>query len=85
MGSHLPAQAVLILAAISVSYVVAFLSWHCYEKHFLSLKRFFEYGRPGAAPVPATTQPAFADSAPAAAGARLIGRSSREANPVAGD
>jgi peptidoglycan/LPS O-acetylase OafA/YrhL len=43
----IPAQrvgaAVYMMAAISISVLVAVTSWHLYEKHFLKLKRFFEY------------------------------------------
>lgn len=35
-----------VLAAL-VSGVLAFLSWHLFEKHILKLKRFFEYSRKG--------------------------------------
>ena len=75
MGSRLPAQLALIVGAIGVSYVAAFVSWHSFEKHFLSLKRFFEYGDAARArPVP---QPA---AVPVTAA-----RASHEATPVAGD
>ena len=33
---------------IVFSVAAAWLSWHLYEKHFLKLKRFFEYRRPAA-------------------------------------
>jgi len=81
-GSHIPAQLALLVVAIGISYVVAFLSWHCYEKHFLSLKRFFEYDRRGAT----AAQPAPAPAPrPAAAPPILVSRSSREVEPAAGD
>ena len=32
-----------IVTATAVTYAMAYLSWHLYEKHFLKLKRFFEY------------------------------------------
>jgi len=36
--------ALLHIALLSAaSFVIAYISWHCYEKHFLRLKRFFEY------------------------------------------
>jgi peptidoglycan/LPS O-acetylase OafA/YrhL len=31
------------LAPMAITYLAAFLSWHLYEKHFLKLKRFFDY------------------------------------------
>ena len=34
-----------LLLAVGASLAVAFISWHVYEKHFLKLKRFFEYER----------------------------------------
>ena len=36
--------------AIGVSFILAFLSWHLYEKQFLKLKRCFPYGSEGAIP-----------------------------------
>lgn len=56
-GSQIPMQVAILLGAIGVSYVIAFASWHLFEKHFLSLKRFFEYRHrvvaPAALSVPA--------------------------------
>jgi hypothetical protein len=31
------------LITIGISFLLAYLSFHLYEKHWLSLKRFFEY------------------------------------------
>ncbi len=44
-GSLLPWQLLYIAVSILVSFVIAYLSWHLYEKHFLKLKAFFS--RPG--------------------------------------
>jgi peptidoglycan/LPS O-acetylase OafA/YrhL len=35
-----------VLAAATLSIGVAFLSWHLYEKHWLRLKRYFDYRKP---------------------------------------
>jgi len=40
-GSKLPALLVFYLLAMSASLLLAWLSWHACEKHFLKLKRFF--------------------------------------------
>jgi peptidoglycan/LPS O-acetylase OafA/YrhL len=40
-GSILPWQMLYLGAAISLSLICAYLSWHLYEKHFLKLKSFF--------------------------------------------
>jgi peptidoglycan/LPS O-acetylase OafA/YrhL len=45
LGSQLPAQVGVLLAGIGISYALAFASWHLFEKHFLALKRFFNYER----------------------------------------
>jgi peptidoglycan/LPS O-acetylase OafA/YrhL len=42
---HSLAIAVYILLCSGVSLGAAWLSWHCYEKHFLKFKGFFEYRR----------------------------------------
>ena len=53
LGSQVPAQVGVLLAGIGLSYALAFTSWHLFEKHFLALKRFFNYDRRGAsAPLP---------------------------------
>ena len=41
-GSRLPAQALYLTLAVSLSIAAALLSWHVLEKHFLRLKRPFE-------------------------------------------
>ena len=30
---------------IAISVLQAYVSWHCYEKHFLKLKKYFVYGK----------------------------------------
>lgn len=42
-GSQVPAQIAFTLTCIGITYCAAWLSWHLYEKHWLGLKRFFEY------------------------------------------
>lgn len=48
LGSQLPAQVGVLVAGIGVSYALALASWHLFEKHFLAMKRFFDYERRGA-------------------------------------
>lgn len=42
-GSQLPGQLVFYLLAFAVTLPAAWASWHLYEKHFLALKRYFEF------------------------------------------
>lgn len=42
-GSPLLAAIVFFVIAVIVTYIVSFASWHLYEKHFLNLKRYFDY------------------------------------------
>ena len=36
-----------MILGFGFSLIAAWLSWHLYEKHFLKLKRFFEYREAG--------------------------------------
>ncbi|MFM9994885.1 MAG: acyltransferase family protein, partial [Phycisphaerales bacterium] len=45
-GSQLPAQCVFWIVSSAATLAVAWLSWHLYEKHFLKLKKYFEYRTP---------------------------------------
>lgn len=50
-GSELPAQIVLFVAAIGITWCAAVISWHLFEKHWLNLKDRVPYGRPREAEV----------------------------------
>jgi peptidoglycan/LPS O-acetylase OafA/YrhL len=45
-GSFWAAYGLYLLVATAASIGLALLSWHLFEKHFLKLKRFFEYRAP---------------------------------------
>ena len=43
MWRHTQAEMTVTIVAAILTFALAILSWHLYEKHFLKLKRFFEY------------------------------------------
>jgi peptidoglycan/LPS O-acetylase OafA/YrhL len=43
LGSQLPGVVVFTAGAACISFILALMSWHCYEKHFLKLKVLFPY------------------------------------------
>lgn len=49
LGSKLPAQLAFYVIALALTTAVAAVSWACFERHFLNLKRFFPVRRAQAA------------------------------------
>lgn len=58
-GSQVPAQLVVTLAGIAISFGLAYLSWHLFEKQVLKPKRYFEASDP-----PTATEPALSLNTP---------------------
>ena len=44
-GSQIPAATAICIALSAITVAIAVLSWNLYERHFLSLKRHFRYGK----------------------------------------
>lgn len=42
-GTQVPAQVAFTVVCIAITYAAAWLSWNLYEKHWLALKRYFDY------------------------------------------
>jgi peptidoglycan/LPS O-acetylase OafA/YrhL len=49
-GSRIPGQVFFYLLAISITFGMAYLSYHFYEKHFLKLKQYVPYDKLNIAP-----------------------------------
>jgi peptidoglycan/LPS O-acetylase OafA/YrhL len=65
-ASHLPvfvAKPVVAIWALVASLVTAWLSYHCFEKHFLRLKRYFDYRKESPTPPLFVPQPAMCSNA----------------------
>jgi peptidoglycan/LPS O-acetylase OafA/YrhL len=45
-GSDVAGNVLFVALLIASSYALALLSWHVWEKHWLKLKKHFEYDRP---------------------------------------
>jgi peptidoglycan/LPS O-acetylase OafA/YrhL len=43
-GSSVLGMVLFLAIAVGTCLTAAWVSWHLYEKHFLKLKRYFEYG-----------------------------------------
>jgi peptidoglycan/LPS O-acetylase OafA/YrhL len=52
-GSPIPGQLLFYVVATALAYVAAWLSWHCFEVHFLKLKHLFPTARRVCAEQPA--------------------------------
>jgi peptidoglycan/LPS O-acetylase OafA/YrhL len=42
-GQTLPGKLAFVLSLLVVSFLLGFISWHCVERWFLSMKRYFSY------------------------------------------
>ncbi len=50
-GSRLPGQLIFMIISVGITLILAWLSWHAYERYFLRLKYYFPYRR--REPIPA--------------------------------
>ena len=56
-GSQIPAATAECIALTAITVIIAVLSWKLYERHFLSLKRYFRYDTRGVAAPSGVTIP----------------------------
>lgn len=82
LGSEIPGQLIFYVVATAATLALAWLSWHCFEKHFLKLKRFFPAQRKRKrAPAPAEASWQTTPAQPTAPDPHSHSRQTRTSSP----